>query len=89
MITWKLTGNVTNIAEKRAQIIGVRTDDTGNTRTFGPLNAQLGTQEQRLDVLRTFKNLKTEDDAKIIAAQSILETILTSGEDELNAWEIE
>lgn len=90
-ITWKLSGNVTDIAEKRATIIGVRTDDADpdNPRTFGPLHGQLETPVQRLDVLNTFKALKTEDDANIAAAQAILDTILSSGETALNAWEIE
>ena len=90
-ITWKLSGDVPNIAKMRATIIGVRTDDADpeNPRTFGPLKAQLGTAEQRLDVLNTFKSLKTEDDAKIASSQAILDTILSTGETALNAWEIE
>ncbi len=90
-IAWTLSGNVTNIAEKRATIIGVRTDseDVDNPRTFGPLYAQLETSAQRLDVLNTFKDLKTADDAKIAAAQAILDTILSSGETLLNEWETE
>jgi hypothetical protein len=90
-ITWKLSGKVTNITEKRAIIIGVRTDDTDpdNPRAFGPLNAILETAAQRLDVLTTFKKLKTDDDVKISAAQDILDTILSSGETSLNEWELE
>ena len=88
-ITWKLNGKVTNIAEKRVSITGVRTDssDPDNPKTFGPLAGSIETQEQRIAMLNQFKSLKTEAETNKVAMLTILDTIFASGETALNNWE--
>ncbi len=84
--TWTVSINVIDVGSKRASITATRTDGE-DIQTFGPIDAIIGTSEQRTEVLDILKNAYLTSLTKQASIDALVSDIQTNGGTALTNWE--